>query len=52
MVYILRARVWDIDFIQFFFGGGAIEVGVLLSVGGFVVDIYDDLAIFVFYVNV
>ena len=38
------------DFIQF--GGGAFEVEVLLDVCWFVVDICDDVAIYVFYKDV
>ena len=46
MVYILHARD---GFYTVFFWGGAIEVEVLLGVCGFMVDISDDLAIYIFY---
>ena len=44
MVYILPAWVEAMDSIQFW-GLVAVEVDLLLDVGGFVFDICDDLAI-------
>ena len=49
--YILFARVLK-DWFYTVFGVVAIEVEVLLGVCGFVVDICDDLALFIFYEDV